>query len=235
VRRDVHLSPHMLLAVGVDRLDYTKGIEEKFLIVERLLERRPDFRGRFVFVELAEPSRPRLSAYRKARLRVLQTAERINRRFALRDYCPIVMIEAHHSKATIARYLRAADACVVSSLHDGMNLVAKEFVAARDDEHGVLLLSEFAGASGELHDASIINPYDVDGSANALEMALQMPPDEQRARMRRLRAVVEHHDAHAWASQMLADIIEVRSRDELLDVATPTAAAAGYGEPMGVC
>jgi trehalose 6-phosphate synthase len=232
VRRDLRLKDDVVLGVGVDRLDYTKGIEEKFLVVERLLERRPDLQGKFVFVELAEPSRPRLSAYRKARLRVLQTAERINRRFSSGDYCPIIMIEAHHSPATIARYFRAAEVCVVSSLNDGMNLVSKEFVAARDDERGVLLLSEFAGASGELYDATIINPYDVDGSAAALEEALALPVEEQRERMRRMRSVVQRHDAHAWASHMLADILEACRRDDHVAVAP---AASPYGEALGVC
>jgi trehalose 6-phosphate synthase len=231
VKRDLRLNDDVVLGVGVDRLDYTKGIEEKFLIVERLLERRPDLRGKFVFVELAEPSRHRLSTYRKARLRVLQTAERINRRFSSPDYCPIIMIEAHHSHTTIARYFRAAAVCMVSSLNDGMNLVSKEFVAARDDERGVLLLSEFAGAAQELHDASIINPYDVDGSATALEAALVMPEEEQRERMRQMRAVVQRHDAHAWASQMLGDILETCERDDELMVPAVT----GYGEPLGVC
>jgi trehalose 6-phosphate synthase len=231
VRKDLRLNDDVVLAVGVDRLDYTKGIEEKFLIVERLLERRPDLRGRFVLVELAEPSRHRLSTYRKARLRVLQTAERVNHRFSSGDYCPIVMIEAHHSHATIARYLRAANVCIVSSLNDGMNLVSKEFVAARDDEQGVLLLSEFAGAAAELHDASIINPYDVDGSATALEAGLAMPVEEQRERMRRMRSVVQRHDAHAWASQMLADILETCRRNDTAVIPAIT----GYGEPLGVC
>jgi trehalose 6-phosphate synthase len=231
VLRDLRLQDDVVLAVGVDRLDYTKGIEEKFLVVERLLERRPDLHGKFVFVELAEPSRPRLSTYRKARLRVLQTAERINRRFSSGDYCPIIMIEAHHSTATIARYFRAAVACIVSSLNDGMNLVSKEFVAARDDERGVLLLSEFAGAAGELHDATIINPYDIDGSASALEAALAMAPEEQGERMRRMRHVVQRHDAHAWASQILADILETCRRGESVSIP----AAAAYGEPLGVC
>lgn len=232
VKRDLRLKEDVVLGVGVDRLDYTKGIDEKFLIVERLLEQRPELVGKLVFVELAEPSRHRLATYRKARLKILQTAERINRRFSTGDYCPIVMIEAHHSNATIARYFRAADACVVSSLNDGMNLVAKEFVAARDDERGVLVLSEFAGASEELHDAVIINPYDIDRSAAKLGAALEMPPAEQCERMRCMRSVVQHHDARAWAAQMLADVIETRGAEETQEVAEP--AAAAYGEPLGV-
>jgi trehalose 6-phosphate synthase len=206
VRRDLRAAGDTLVAVGVDRMDFTKGIEEKLLIVERLLETRPDLRGRFVFVELAEPSRGRLAAYRKARLAILATAERINHRFAQGAYRPVVIHEAHHTQATIARYFRAADVCIVSSLHDGMNLVSKEFVASRDDEQGMLVLSEFAGAANELHDALIVNPYDTDRAALALAAALAMTPDEQRERMRRMRAVVARNDAHAWASRMLDDV-----------------------------
>jgi trehalose 6-phosphate synthase len=208
VRNDLRLDPDVVLGVGVDRLDYTKGIEEKFLMVERLLEQRPDLHEKFVFVQLAEPSRHRLSAYRKARLRLLHTAERINRRFANGEYRPILLLEAHHSAPTVARYLRAADVCVVSSLHDGMNLVSKEFVASRDDEQGMLMLSEFAGAANELHDAVIFNPYHIDQAAETLASTLAMSPDERRARMRRLRATVQAHDAHAWASRMLSDVLE---------------------------
>jgi trehalose 6-phosphate synthase len=119
----------------------------------------------------------------------------------------VVIHEAHHAQATIARYFRAADVCVVSSLHDGMNLVSKEFVASRDDEGGMLVLSEFAGAANELHEAVVVNPYDTDGCARALAGALEMTRDEQRERMRRMRAVVARNDAHAWASRMLADVL----------------------------
>ena len=207
-RKDLRLDSDVLLGVGVDRLDYTKGIVEKFLMVERLLESRPDLCGKFVFVELAEPSRHRLSAYRKARLQVLHTADRINRRFATGEYRPILLLEAHHSAATIARYFRAADVCVVSSLHDGMNLVSKEFVASRDDEQGALMLSEFAGAANELHDAVVFNPYHIDQAAATLASTLAMSCDEQRARMHRMRRTVQRHDAHAWASRMLDDVLE---------------------------
>ncbi len=150
VRRRLHLPPDMRLGVGVDRMDYTKGIEEKFLAVERLLDSTPEFRERFVFVQIAEPSRERLPAYRELRARVATTADRVNRRFGTGTYRPIHLLEARHEPAEVYRFLRAADLCYVGSLHDGMNLVAKEFVAARDDERGVLVLSRFAGAAGQL-------------------------------------------------------------------------------------
>jgi len=212
VRAQLHLDRHTLLGVGVDRLDYTKGIEEKFLAIERLLETHRELRGRFVFVQLAEPSRARLAVYRAARLRIAQTMERINDRFGSDEYQPIRLTEARHSTADIARHFRAADVCFVGSLHDGMNLVAKEFVAARDDEQGVLVLSEFAGAANELDDAVIVNPHDVNAAAEALARALAISSGEQRERMRRMRAVVRNHDAHAWARQIMRDVRDASSQ-----------------------
>ena len=208
VREQLGLDRHALLGVGVDRLDYTKGIEQKFLAVEWLLERRPDLVGRFFFVQLAEPSRESLPPYRHTRARVLETAVRINRRFSRDDNGPIRLLEAHHAPATVARFFRAADFCYVGSLHDGMNLVSKEFVCARDDERGVLILSSFAGASHELADALIINPYDLDAGAAAIASALTMAPQEQRERMRRLRCVVARSTAQTWAARILEHVSE---------------------------
>ena len=199
------LDSRIQLGVGVDRLDYTKGIEEKFLAVERLLECYPEFVERFVFVQLAEPSRVRLPAYADLRARVLAAAERVNRRFGHVDYCPIVLLEGHHAAPDVVRFLRAADLCFVGSLHDGMNLVSKEFVRARDDERGVLVLSAFTGAARELTDALQINPYDADGAAAAIAAALLMPVEEQQGRMRRLRAAVAGFDAHRWGAMILSD------------------------------
>lgn len=210
VRRELRLDDGAILGVGIDRLDYTKGIEEKFLMIEQLLESRPELRGRFVFVQLAQPTRRRLASYRKARGRVLQTLERINRRFSTEEYRPIFLLEAHHAPASIARYFRAADVCVVSSLHDGMNLVSKEFVAARDDERGALLLSTFAGAACELTDALLFNPYDARGGAAALAAAVTMTAAEQRRRMRRMREVVARNDAHRWAARLVGDALMTR-------------------------
>ncbi|HEU4688383.1 MAG TPA: trehalose-6-phosphate synthase, partial [Vicinamibacterales bacterium] len=205
VRRELNLGADVRLGVGVDRLDYTKGIEEKFLAVERLLETRPEFRGRFVFVQVAEPSRDSLSAYRAARAQIVATSERVNARFASGSWRPIVLLETHHEPAEVYRLYRAADVCYVNSLHDGMNLVAKEFVRGRDDERGVLVLSQFAGASQQLRAALIVNPYAVDESANALARALDMSAAEQTARMRQMREVVRRTDTYWWAEQLLRD------------------------------
>jgi trehalose 6-phosphate synthase len=198
------------LAVGVTRLDYTKGIEEAFAAVERMIDCYPEYRGRFTFVQLAAPSRTRLPAYRELAERVRLAADRVNRRLGCDSWLPIVLLDAHHEPAEVYRFLRAADVCYVSSLHDGMNLVAKEFVAARDDEQGALVLSAFAGASRELREALIVNPYDVDSAAHALAAGLSMPREEQRRRMSGMRATVAEHNAYKWAARILTDMSRLR-------------------------
>jgi len=186
----LHLSGPMKLIVGADRLDYTKGLCEKALAFERLLERCPEFQHRVTLVQIAEPSRTTLPAYCALRSRLTSIVERINRRFGAGTYQPIVLRQEHHEPGEVYEFLRAADVCHVGSLHDGMNLVAKEFVAARDDDRGVLVLSEMAGAARQLNAALIVDPYDVEASAEALARALRMPDREQAARMQSMRAVV---------------------------------------------
>jgi trehalose 6-phosphate synthase len=203
------------VGLGIDRLDYTKGINEKFLAIERLLETQPAFRERFVFVQIAEPSRGCLPAYRTARAQLIETAARVNRRFGT-DHCrPIVLLEAHYDPAEVYRMYRAADFCYVGSLHDGMNLVAKEFVSARDDERGVLVLSQFAGAAQQLGAALVVNPYAVDESAAVLARALGMSDAEQFKRMRRMRRVVEKSDTYWWADRLLNDARAVNTENHL--------------------
>jgi trehalose-6-phosphate synthase len=204
IRRQLGVPEDTVVGLGVDRLDYTKGLEEKLLAVERLLECRPDLRGRFVFVQIAQPSREALPAYRQTRERLFAAAERINQRFS-GTVAPVVLLPSYHDQPAITRYMRAADFCYVGSLHDGMNLVSKEFVAARDDDRGVLVLSAFAGASHELRDALIVNPYDREQSARSLAAAIEMPVLQQRFRMRRMRRAVASFDAHAWATRLLED------------------------------
>jgi trehalose 6-phosphate synthase len=211
VRAQLNLPADAPLGVGVDRMDYTKGINEKFLAVERLLESHSELRGRFVFVQVAEPSRECLDAYRALRARVRETADRINQRFGAEGYQPIVLRETRHEPAEVYRLLRAADVCYVSSLHDGMNLVAKEFVAARDDNGGVLMLSAFAGAARELTAASIVNPYAVDDVADAMADALRMPADEKASRMRSMRSIVAQSNTYKWIRDMLGDAMRCRA------------------------
>ena len=212
---ELGLDPDTALGVGVDRLDYTKGIEERLLAVERLLERFPRFQGRFTFAQLAAPSRTLIPHYRELNERVDALAGRINARFAVGAWRPIVMLRAHHEPPAVFRYFRAADLCYVSSLHDGMNLVAKEFLAARDDERGVLILSRFTGAARELNEALLVNPYDLEEASAALATALSMAPAERSERMRALRAHVREFNVYRWAGRMLSDAARVRKRDRL--------------------
>jgi trehalose 6-phosphate synthase len=193
------------LAVGVDRYDYTKGILERLNAVERLLEKWPQWIGRFVFVQVAAPTRSSLDEYRNFQERVQRVAQRINERFARPGYQPVHLLAQHHEHDQVTELFRAADICVVTSLHDGMNLVSKEFVAARDDQQGVLVLSRFAGAARELPEALIVNPYHVEETADALHRAATMPTAEQRERMASLRSTVREFNVYRWAGRMLAD------------------------------
>jgi trehalose 6-phosphate synthase len=215
VRQELGLAPGALLGVGVDRLDYTKGIEERLMAVERLLERFPQYRGRFSFAQLAAPSRTEIERYRQLNASVEAIAARVNHRFGDERYKPIILLRSHHEPPTVFRYYRAADLCYVSSLHDGMNLVAKEFVAARDDERGVLLLSRFTGAARELTEALLVNPYDLEDASEALALALSMSPAEQGERMRAMRLFVSEFNVYRWAGRMLEDAARVRQRDRL--------------------
>ena len=193
-----------LLGLGVDRLDYTKGIPERLDALDRVFTRQPDLRGRLTFVQIAVPSRSNLASYSAIETEIDRRVSELNRRHGLPGLPPPV----HYHKAALSlpslvALYRMANFCIVSSLHDGMNLVAKEFVAARDDEDGVLVLSALAGAAQELHGALIINPYDVDDFASAIVGALEMPLEERRARMRGMRRVVAGRNVFGWASDIL--------------------------------
>jgi trehalose 6-phosphate synthase len=219
-RRQVHerlgIAPDVRIGVGVDRLDYTKGILERLAAVERLLELEPRWVGKFSFVQAAAPSRASIEEYQSLDTKVRALAERINKRFGRPGYLPIVLAIEHHDAARVYEIYRAADLCYVSSLHDGMNLVAKEFVAARDDEQGVLLLSQFTGAARELAEALIVNPYDLEQTAAAMHLALTMSPEEQRARMRSMRHLVQEFNVYRWAGRMLVDAARMRNRKRVL-------------------
>lgn len=217
VRRRHNLHADHALGVGVDRMDYTKGILERFLAIERLLELQSRWIGKFSFVQIGAPTRSSIEQYQEFDAHVRALAARINERFARGDYVPIILKIEHHEPEQVYEYYRAADACVVSSLHDGMNLVAKEFVAARDDEQGVLILSQFTGASRELPEALIVNPYDIDQCAAALHIALTMPQNEQRDRMRTMRGLIQEFNVYRWAGRMLLDAASMRKRGRLLE------------------
>ena len=199
-----------LLGVGVDRVDYTKGILERFRALERFFELYPNYQQRFSFVQIGAPSRTDIERYKNFLEEVSTEAERINTRFQTPRWKPIVFRKKHHSHEEISCFYRAASFCMVTSLHDGMNLVAKEFVASREDERGVLILSTFAGAAHELSDALLVNPYDVSQLARAIHRALEMPEHEQTTRMQRMRHTVREHNVYRWAAHLLSDLTEIR-------------------------
>jgi len=198
------------MGVGVDRVDYTKGLVERFLSIERFLEKYPPFQGQFTFVQIGAPSRSHLKRYQDLMAEVEAEANRINARFQTDKWKPIVFLNRQHNHQEIQKYYRAADLCLVTSLHDGMNLVAKEFVAARHDDRGVLILSCFTGAANELRDALLINPYDIDQTAEAIRIALDMDPEEKELRMQHMRKTVREHNVYRWAGSLIADLCELR-------------------------
>jgi trehalose 6-phosphate synthase len=199
-----------LLGVGVDRVDYTKGILERFLAVERLLERYPAYRGKFSFIQIGAPSRTHIKRYHDLLGEVEAEADRINWRFQDSSWKPIILLQSQHSHREIQRYYKVADICMVTSLHDGMNLVAKEFLAARSDEQGVLILSQFTGAARELRDALIVNPYDTEQVAESLRFALEMPAEERQARMQRMRKNIKENNVYGWAANLITELSDLR-------------------------
>jgi alpha,alpha-trehalose-phosphate synthase [UDP-forming] len=202
------------MGIGVDRVDYTKGILERFHAIERFLEKYPKYQGEFTFVQIGAPSRTHIKRYHDLLAEVEAEAERINWRFQTGKWKPIAFLKRRHNHEEIERYYCAADLCLVTSLHDGMNLVAKEFIAARRDERGVLILSQFTGAARELRDALLVNPYDIDQTAEAIRAALEMEPEEKQLRMHHMRRVVKERNIYHWAGSLITELCELR-----LDVA----------------
>jgi trehalose 6-phosphate synthase len=231
VRERFALPPDVRLAVGIERFDYTKGIVDRMQAVEALLTLFPEWRGRFAYLQVAAPSRTKLAAYRDLQDEAVALAQEINGRHQGDGIAPILLSVRHHGAAEVFEICRAADVCIVSSLHDGMNLVAKEFVAARDDEQGTLVLSSFAGASRELIEALIVNPYDTEGMARTIHQALIMAPEEQRERMRLMRDMVNENNVYRWAGRMLIDAARVRRHHRIADLIA--ASRNGHGEEPG--
>jgi trehalose 6-phosphate synthase len=215
------------LIVGVDRMDYTKGIVERLMAVETLLEEHPFYVERLTMAQIAAPSRSRIPSYVNLRRQVEETVERINQRFQTARWKPIVLIERQMNHADVDLWYRAAAVCLVTSLHDGMNLVAKEYVAARDDEDGVLVLSKFTGAATELLDALIVNPYDTEGVAEAIHQGLEMNRGERRMRMQRMRHHVMDHNIYRWAASILGDLHELRME-------TPGVPDVAHARPVSI-
>jgi trehalose 6-phosphate synthase len=215
VKQRFALPPEARIAVGIERLDYTKGILDRMRAIDDLLTRQPAWKERLVFIQAAAPTRSKLDTYSALQGEAQRLAEEINARHGHGRYKPILLIVRHHEPDEVFELFRAADLCIVSSLHDGMNLVAKEFIASRDDEQGVLILSNFAGASRELSEALMVNPYDTYAMAETVERALTMPASEQRERMRLMRDLVRVRNVYRWAGQMLLDAARLRSQQRI--------------------
>ena len=206
------------IILGVERLDYVKGIPERLRAFDTFLEENREWIGKVCFVQIASPSRSIIPAYADIDREVEQIAADINKKFGTSTWCPVHMLKKNFSQSEVYKFYRAADVCIVSSLHDGMNLVAKEFVAARDDDLGTLILSQFSGSSRELVDAIIVNPYDEFGLSQSLLKALNMPKEEQAARMKSMREHIKTHNVFAWAAQILGDAARLHRRRQLNDL-----------------
>jgi len=216
------------IGVGVDRVDYTKGIVERFQAVESFLERYPSYQGKFTFVQLGAPTRTHIKRYADFQAEVEAEANRINARFKRGRWSPIILRVRQHSRQEVQRFYKVAHLCMVTSLHDGMNLVAKEYVAAKQDERGVLILSRFTGAARELRDAIIVNPYDIESTGEAIAQALRMDVNEMTERMRRMRTSVREHNIYWWASSLIGTLCEVRIESpESGPVSTPERVSVG--------
>lgn len=194
------------LGLGVDRMDYTKGILEKLRGVEFFLDTYSSFIGEFTFLQIASPSREGVGKYREFRDEVISEADRINKKFRTSGWQPIVLLNEHHAHDEIEPLYRAANVCIISPLSDGMNLVAKEFVAARSDNAGVLVLSRFTGAVRDLKEAIIINPYSAEQTAKAIHEALIMSPEQQSVRMKKMRASVKNNNVYHWAAEFIKSV-----------------------------
>ena len=199
------------MGIGVDRIDYTKGLLEKFLAIERFIEKNPDYVGKFTFVQIGAPSRSLLKTYSDTISAVEQEANRINFKLKVKGWQPILFLKGHHSHEQIQPYYESANLCMVTSLHDGMNLVAKEYVASKKKNDGVLILSQFAGASQELHGALIINPYDIEESSDAILTALEMPEDLQQQKMKMMRRLIVKHNVYSWGANILRTMASIEN------------------------
>jgi trehalose 6-phosphate synthase len=236
LRKELGLRGQTVL-LGLDRVDYTKGIPERFRAVDRLLTLHPELKRKFSLVQVGAPSRVHIAAYRRLGEELNALAEEINWRHGNHTWRPIVYRNEHHGPEEVYPLFRMASACVVSSLHDGMNLVAKEYIAARHDLRGVLVLSRFAGAAQELAGALLVNPYAVDEFAGALRAALAMPAEEQERRMRRLRQQVADNNIYRWAGMLLSEagkLVEARQGGDGQHMRDGPHARVGSLLPVGV-
>jgi trehalose 6-phosphate synthase len=203
--------PYEFMAIGLDRLDYTKGIPERLKAIDLFLEKYPEYKNRFVYVGLGAPTRTHIKIYRDVIDEIESLAEEINWKHRIDSWQPIIPRHEHISYEEILAYYKEANLCIVSSLHDGMNLVAKEFVAVQSQsKKGMLILSQFAGAARELEDAILTNPYDVEGFADSIKRALEMSRDDRESRMKKLADQIRENDIYAWALSFISDLAKLQ-------------------------
>jgi trehalose 6-phosphate synthase len=199
-----------MIIVGVDRIDYTKGIAERILAIDRFLGKYPQYKNKFVFIQLAAPSRTHIERYHNLISEIDELVEKTNWKYSESSWKPIIYLKRHFSQAEIQPYYKLADACIVSSLHDGMNLVAKEYIAAKTDFNGVLILSCFTGAAKDLTDAVQINPYSIEEFADAIKTALEMPADDKKKRMASMRQMVMENNVYKWAGSIITELAAIK-------------------------
>ncbi|MDZ7380159.1 MAG: trehalose-6-phosphate synthase, partial [candidate division KSB1 bacterium] len=211
LRRELGLVGQRVI-LGVDRIDYTKGIPERLRAFDQLLQTHPEHRGRVTFVQIAAPSRSRIPTYKALAAELDSLVADINWKYSNDRWTPVVYLDVAHSPQEVLAFYKMADVCVVSALHDGMNLVAKEYVAARPDLDGVLVLSRFTGVARELEEALQVNPYAVDELAQALHLALGMETSERRARMAALRDTVARNSIYRWAGKIVSAMGRIAAR-----------------------
>ncbi|MFA4984689.1 MAG: trehalose-6-phosphate synthase [Candidatus Omnitrophota bacterium] len=199
-----------IVAVGVDRIDYTKGIIERILAIDRFLEKYPEYREKFVFIQLAAPSRTHIKRYHELTGEIDELIENKNWKYSSSEWKPIIYLKRYFSPEEIKPYYILADLCIVSSLHDGMNLVAKEYVASKTDSSGALILSRFTGAARELTDAVLINPYAIEEFADAIKFTIELPPDEKKKRMENMRNIITENNIYKWAGSIITELVSLK-------------------------
>ncbi|MDD5428720.1 MAG: trehalose-6-phosphate synthase [Candidatus Omnitrophica bacterium] len=209
IRKEYGLENKMI-ALGVDRIDYTKGLTERMMAVDRFLEKYPEYKGKFVFVQLGAPSRTHIKRYHDLIGELDELAEKINWKYMDDEWKPILYLKRHFSPEEIKPYYRIADICIVSSLHDGMNLVAKEYIAAKNDLNGSLMLSRFTGAARELTDAIQINPYSIEDFADSIKLAADMPLPEKKRRMKNMRKIISDDNIYKWAGDIITELTTIK-------------------------
>ena len=209
IRKEFNLDGK-IVGVGVERIDYTKGIKERILAIDRFLEKYPQYKNKFVFIQLAAPSRTHIKSYHDLMSEIDELIEKKNWKYSDSDWKPIIYLERHFSSKEIKPYYQLADFCIVSSLHDGMNLVAKEYVASKNDLNGTLILSQFTGAARELTSAVQINPYSIEDFADAIKYAIELPQDEKRKRMQNMRTIIKENNVYHWAANIITELTALK-------------------------